>query len=205
MNRKVVSSLRCDGPEMGASPITHSLTLGNTPGPQLPSCELGVTPLLLPIPALHAGQTHLWLRRRSAHPQHLHHANMSAQPQGPHTTHRVQPRYIACKKEHSGCNPEPSCSKNPPFPRHTTRMGAGKGLGDTEPAQAGGNSTDHPLHLCKVFLTPETCIRAALPQDSPTGLGSAKIHARRATAAQTQRGDAHSAQGCRSAPREHLG
>lgn len=72
-------------------------------------------------------------------------------------------------------------------------MGAGKELRDTEPAQPGGNSTEHPLPLYGVFPTPETRIGAALPQNSPPGPGPAEIHARRATAARTRSRDARSA------------
>lgn len=50
-------------------------------------------------------------------------------------------------KEPGGCHPDPSCSQIPPCPRLTSRLGAGKGLGDTEPAEPGGNSTDPPPHL----------------------------------------------------------
>lgn len=74
-----------------------------------------------------------------------------ADPQHPplRTQHNtLSPVTALCAiKEPGGCHPEPSCSPNPPCPRLTSRMGAGKGLGDTEPAEPGGNSTDHPPHL----------------------------------------------------------
>lgn len=113
VNRRVVSSLRGDRLGMGASPITHLLTSGNTPGPRLPSRELDATPppFAHPIPSLPAGQTHFWPCGCSAPPQHPPHANRSTHPQGPSTTPRVQPQHIV-----AAATPSPPAPKILPFP-----------------------------------------------------------------------------------------
>lgn len=88
VNHRVGSALRGGGLEVGASPITHSLTLGNTPEPQFPSGEL-VSPLSFAHQSLPARQTPLWLCRCSIAPSTP--PNISTHPKGPSTTHGVQP------------------------------------------------------------------------------------------------------------------
>lgn len=55
INHRVGSPLRGDGLGVGANPITHSLTLGNTPEPQFPPSEL-VSPSSFAHPSLPVGQ-----------------------------------------------------------------------------------------------------------------------------------------------------
>lgn len=177
-NHGVVSALGGEGLGMGASHTTHSLPLGNTPGPQVPSCELDAT--TPPGP----GQTHRWLRRCSARPQHPPlHANSSAHPpRAQHITPSPGTTYSVHGKAHGGCDPEPPCSKNPPFPKRTTGWEQGRGWETQSQPSRVVRARTIPFTFTAVFPTPGTRIGAALPQHSPTGPGPAEIRAPRAAA-----------------------
>lgn len=114
---------------MGTSPITHSLTSRNTPRPQThppPGAGCHHPPSAHPVPPRRAdpalaGQTQC--------------SPPAPPPSTPHNTPTPATTYWGRRKDTAPATPSPPAPKNAPFPKHTTGMGAGKGLGDTEPAQ----------------------------------------------------------------------